>query len=79
MSCKSLRNDILRALKAEAEGAIQTARINVEVYLHNPVGIGEHPNITAAIQEQLDVIAEHEERLEVLKKHFNGLTSVTGN
>ena len=69
MSC-NLRKDILEALEAEARGSIQTARMNVEVYLHNPVGIGEHPNVMAAIQEQLDVIAEHTERIDVLNKYF---------
>lgn len=70
MSC-NLRKDILDALEAEALGSIQTARMNVEVYLHNPVGIGEHPNVLAAIQEQLDVIAEQRERIEVLHTYFN--------
>ena len=70
MSCSSLRSDILTALKLEAEGKIQKARINVEVYLHNPVGIGEHPDVLAAIQDQLDTIAHEEERIEVLKNHF---------
>ena len=51
-------------------GSIETARMNVEVYLHNPVGIGEHPNVMAAIQEQLDVIAEQTERIDVLNKYF---------
>ena len=69
MSC-NLRKNILEALEAEARGSIQTARMNVEVYLHNPVGIGEHPNVMAAIQEQLDVIAEHTERIDVLNKYF---------
>ena len=69
MSC-NLRKNILDALKAEAAGSIETARMNVEVYLHNPVGIGEHPNVLAAIQEQLDVIAEHRERIEVLDHYF---------
>ena len=66
----NLRPQILSALVAEARGSIETARMNVEVYLHNPVGIGEHPNVMAAIQEQLDVIYEHSERLDVLTKHF---------
>ena len=66
-----MRDQIIIALRSEAEGAIQKARMNVEVYLHNPVGIGEHPDVLAAIQEQLDVIAEHEERLAVIEKHFN--------
>ena len=69
MSC-DLRNNILNALRAEADGNIQTAKMNVEVYLHNPVGIGEHPNVMGAIQEQLDVIAENQERLEVLGRFF---------
>ena len=69
MSC-NLRKDILTALEADARGSIETAKMNVEVYLHNPVGIGEHPNVMAAIQEQLDVIAEHTERIDVLNKYF---------
>ena len=50
---------------------IQKARLNVEVYLHNPVGIGEHPDVLAAVQDQLDVIAHEEERIQVLNKHFS--------
>ncbi len=69
MSC-DLRNDILDALRANAEGEIKKAKANVEVYLHNPVGIGEHPDVLGAIQEQLDIIAHAEERIEVLEKHF---------
>tara|TARA_Y100000385_G_C12947279_1_gene573878 strand:+ start:39 stop:284 length:246 start_codon:yes stop_codon:yes gene_type:complete len=70
MSCKSLREDILNALVAESEGKIQKARVNTEVYLHSPVGIGEHPDVLAAIQDQLDVIAHEEERIQVLTKYF---------
>ena len=70
MSC-NLRKDILTALIKEALGSIETARMNVEIYLHNPVGIGEHPNVMAAIQEQLDVISEQSERLDVLNKYFD--------
>ena len=40
------------------------------MYLHNPVGIGEHPDVLASIQDQLDVIAHEEERIQVLTKYF---------
>jgi hypothetical protein len=70
MSCKPLREDILNALVAESKGKIQKARINTEVYLHNPVGIGEHPDVLTSIQDQLDVIAHEEERIQVLTKYF---------
>ena len=69
MSC-DLRVKILKALKGEAVGNIQKAKMNVEVYLHNPVGIGEHPDVLGAIQEQLDIIAHEEERIQVLDTHF---------
>ena len=70
MSC-NLREKTVSALKNAALGEISKAQVNVEVYLHNPVGIGEHPDILGAIQEQLDVIAENEERLQVLDKYFS--------
>ena len=61
---------MLKALRDEAAGNIEKAKVNIEVYLHNPVGIGEHPDVLAAIQEQLDIIAHEEERIEVLDKYF---------
>ena len=65
-----LRKDILEALIAEAQGKITKARMNVEVYLHNPVGIGEHPDVLGSIQDQLDIIAHESERVEVITKYF---------
>ena len=69
MSC-NLREKTIDALRANAEGNISKAKVNIEVYLHNPVGIGEHPDVLGAIQEQLDIIAHEEERLEVIDRHF---------
>ena len=66
-----MRNEILKALKADALGNIEKARLNIEIYLKNPVGIGEHPDVLAAIQDQLDIIAHEEERIAVIKKHFD--------
>jgi len=65
-----LRTQITDALIQNAVGNIQKAKINVEVYLQNPVGIGEHPDVLAAVQEQIDIIAHEEERLQVIAKHF---------
>ena len=44
--------------------------MNIEIYLKSPVGIGEHPDVLGAIQEQIDLIAKEEERLEVINKYF---------
>ena len=65
-----MREPMLTALLMNAQGNLEKAKMNVEIYLESPVGIGEHPDVLAAIQEQLDVIAENEERLQVLDKYF---------
>ena len=71
MTCTNgLRSDILSGLKSAAIGQIEQARINVEVYLHNPVGIGEHPDVMSAIQSQLDIIADQEERIKIVDRYF---------
>jgi|TARA_R100000027_G_scaffold316_1_gene383 hypothetical protein len=69
MSC-NLRKQTLDALRSQCKGNIDKARVNVEIYLHNPVGIGEHPDVLAAIQEQVDLIAKEEERLHVIDNYF---------
>ena len=68
----NLREITFNALVTEAIGNINKAKANVEIYLQNPVGIGENPDVLAAIQEQLYIIAHEEERIEVLDKHFSG-------
>tara|TARA_B100001063_G_C16691004_1_gene517048 strand:- start:624 stop:842 length:219 start_codon:yes stop_codon:yes gene_type:complete len=67
---QSLRERTLRALKNNALGNIEKAKLNIEIYLSNPVGIGEHPDVLAAIQDQIDVIAHEQERIEVIENHF---------
>jgi len=69
MSC-NLRKQTLDALRSQCQGNIDKARVNVEIYLHNPVGIGEHPDVLAAIQDQIDAIAKEVERLEVIDTYF---------
>jgi|TARA_Y100000287_G_scaffold184356_1_gene185147 hypothetical protein len=66
----NLRDSMLDALLSDAQGNIKKAKTNIEIYLQSPVGIGEHPDVIAAVQDQLDIIAHEEERIEVINKHF---------
>ena len=61
---------MIAALLAHAQGAIQKHKMNVEVYLTTPVGIGEHSNVLEAIEEELNMIAKYEDQVSVIKKHF---------
>ena len=65
-----MREKMISALLAHAQGDIQKHKMNVEVYLTNPVGIGEHSNVLEAIEEELNMIAKYEDQVEVIKKYF---------
>ncbi len=65
-----MRDQLIAALKAHAQGEIAMHKANVEVYLQSPVGIGEHSDITQAMQGELDKIARWDDQLEVLNKYF---------
>ena len=60
----------MKSLKLQYESEIAKAKDNIEVYLSNPAGIGEHPDLAAAIDSQIDVIAHAEDKLIVIIKHF---------
>ena len=57
---------LIDALKARYEAQMAEANANVQVYLSNPAGIGEHPDIVAAIDSQVEIYANAKEKLEVL-------------
>ena len=65
-----MREQLIAAVKAHAQGEIAKHKVNVNVYLEHPVGIGEHSDITEAIQCELDKIARYDDQLQVLEKYF---------
>ena len=66
----ALRDDMLQSLITHAEGHIAKHKMNVEVYLTNPAGIGDHPDVLEAVEKELNHIAEYHDQIEVLKKYF---------
>ncbi len=65
-----MREVLLEALKTHAEGNIAKHKANVEVYLNNTVGIGEHSDIVETLEKELNSIATYEDQLEILNKYF---------
>ena len=59
------------ALILKYEGEIAQANANITVYLTNPVGIGEHPDVVGAIDTQIEAMAHAEEKLLCVKNHFS--------
>ena len=64
------RNNMIQAIRHHAEGHISKHSMNVEVYLKNAAGIGEHPDILEAIEKELEVVARYHDQLEVLYKYY---------
>lgn len=60
----------MKALQLQYQSEIAKAKDNIEVYLSNPAGIGEHPDLAAAIDTQVEVIAHAEDKLAVINTHF---------
>jgi len=65
-----MRDLILQAARKEAEGVVAVHKTNIEVYLANPAGIGEHSDVVEAVIAELNKLAEADDRLEMLDKHF---------
>ena len=64
------RQKRITAIEDHAKGHIAKHKMNVEVYLKNAAGVGEHPDIIEAIEKELKVIAEYHDQLEVINKYF---------
>jgi len=65
-----MRDKLIKALIAHANGDIQKHVANVEVYLNNPAGIGEHSDVVEAIEKEIDIIAKYHDQIEVIKTYF---------
>ena len=65
-----MREQLIKALLAHALGDIAKHKANIEVYLANPVGIGEHSNIIEAIEGELDMIAKSQDQIDIINKYF---------
>ena len=58
---------ILEALEKKYDAEISEADATLKVYLENPVGIGEHPQIVDEADKQIAKICRNKEKLEELK------------
>ena len=66
-----LKEVMINAAKKHAEAEIDLHKANIEVYMNQVVGIGEHSDIIETIQKELDKMAMAHDRLEMLNKYFN--------
>ena len=64
-------DQIIEAARKHAEGEVEVHKTNIMVYQTMPAGIGEHPDITEAVVEELNKLATAHDRLEMIEKYFS--------
>jgi hypothetical protein len=52
------------------EGVIALASGNIQIYMNQSVGIGEHIDILEAVDKDLEKIAAAQDKIEMLQKYF---------
>ena len=66
----NLRDKILNNQIAYYNGIIAKHAQYVEIYLNQPVGIGEHPDVMGTIDGEINAIAQAHEKIEIINHYF---------
>ena len=66
MKVNERKEVILRALQAKYEGEREYHKANIEIYLSNPAGIGEHSDVLEAINVELERMVAADEKIHIL-------------
>ena len=61
-----MRDTILKALEDKYNADISEAEANLKIYLENPVGVAEHPDIIETIEKELKMAAEYQDVLDMI-------------
>ena len=59
---------MLEALKKRYEAQVAESIATINIYLSNPVGIGEHPQHLEEINKLLQEIVDAEEKIKVIER-----------
>ena len=66
-----MRAKIIESLIGHAEGHIKKHKANIDIFLENPAGVAEHPDVLETIEKELKIIAEYDDQISMLKKYFS--------
>mgnify|MGYP001422862327 CR=1 FL=1 len=68
--CAPLQKMLIQSLSDKYHSDISASKATISIYLHNSVGIGEHPQHLEEIDKLLENIANAEDKLNSLEKYF---------
>jgi len=62
---------MINALRKKYEAEIAAAKANIDVYMKNPAGIGEHPDLVSAVDSEMSKLATARDKLETLNTYYS--------
>tara|TARA_B100000424_G_C22640600_1_gene354139 strand:+ start:321 stop:545 length:225 start_codon:yes stop_codon:yes gene_type:complete len=65
-----MKEQLVQALKTKYEADYQMHKANLDIYLNNPVGIGEHPQHFEEMDKLVESMTAARDKLEVLNKEY---------
>ena len=65
-----MKEKLVQALKTKYDADYQMHKANLEIYLNNPVGIGEHPQHFEEMDKLVESMTAARDKLEVLDKEY---------
>ena len=65
-----MKKQLVNALKTKYDADYQMHKANLDIYLNNPVGIGEHPQHFEEMDKLVESMTAARDKLEVLNKEY---------
>ena len=66
-----MREQMLEAVRCHAEGQVAKHKMNVDVYLNNPTGIGEHSCVVESATHELEQLGKWNDIIETLNEFYS--------
>jgi methylaspartate ammonia-lyase len=67
-----IKTRMLDALKTKYQGDYKSAHATLEIYLNNPVGIGEHPQHLEEMDKIIEQMASAQDKIDIINKEYAG-------
>tara|TARA_B100000780_G_scaffold117526_1_gene82465 strand:+ start:229 stop:456 length:228 start_codon:yes stop_codon:yes gene_type:complete len=61
---------MINALRKKYEAEVAAAKVNIDVYIKNPAGIGEHPDLVGAVDLEMTKLADASDKLATLNTFY---------
>ena len=65
-----MKEQLINALKTKYDADYQMHKANLDIYLNNPVGIGEHPQHFEEMDKLVESMTAARDKLEVLNEEY---------